>query len=367
MTVHHNARVTATGRSLFCILALLLSITAASLALSSPAAASGAAYVGQGGEVGNYQAAYNRQGGAAKIGYPENAVHWWGNGCIQDLGGGSYGDAALMQPGCSGAVYVLLGNTWRKLIAQFGGGAVSYYGYPQNDGHRWGAGWAQDFTGGSYGWSIFLYGDAVGRSHNVRGAILRYWVNSLGGAPGSFGFPTSDEYSWSGLQRQDFQGGSVVWSASGGARVLSSAPPPPPPVSSREQRAVAWAVAEVNSPDPTRSDEYGRPWSGYCEGFVEAAYGNHAGRYARPYPSALADYQAQRAAGRIHTSGEPPAGALVFYNLSKWGHVALSLGDGRIVTTWGYDGQRYAVRIVPRTTFGGYLGWSYANPAWGGR
>lgn len=351
---------------LFCVFALLLGTLNASL-FSAPASADGGYYVGQGGQVSSYQAAYNRQGGAGKVGYPESAVHWWGNGCIQDLGGGSYGDAALMQPGCTGTVYVVLGNTWRKFIAQFGGGSAGYYGYPQNDGHRWGAGWAQDFTGGTYGWNIFLYGDSVGRAHNVRGAILRYWVNSLGGAPGSFGFPTSDEYSWSGLQRQDFQGGSVVWSASSGARVLGSTAPPPPPVRSREQKAVAWAVAEVHSPRPGWSDEYRRIWSGYCEGFVEAAYGNHTGRYARPYSSAMADYQAQRAAGRIHTGGEPPAGALVFYSLSRWGHVALSLGDGRVVTTWGFGEAEHPVRIVPRTTFGNYLGWSYANPAWGGR
>ena len=336
---------------------------------ASPAQASGSIYVGQGGQAGSYQDAFNRIGGSAAIGYPESLVHGWGNGCVQDFGGGKYGDAALMQPNCNGAVYAVVGNTWRKLIAQYGGSAVSYHGYPYNNGHRWGAGWAQDFTGGSFGWNIFVFGDSVGRAHNVRGDILRYWVNALGGAPGSFGFPMSDEYSWSGLQRQDFQGGSIVWDSKAGARVYRATPPPPPPppAPTREQKAVSWAIAEVNSPRPGWSDEYRRIWSGYCEGFVEAAYGNHTGRWATPYRSAIADYQAQKAAGRIHTTGEPPAGALVFYNISQYGHVALSLGDGRVATTWGFGNAEYPVRIVPRTTFGNYLGWSYANPAWGGR
>lgn len=350
---------------LFCLVVTVS--TMLGLVSPAPASASGGTYVGQGGQTANYQDAFNRIGGSAAIGGPESVVHGWSNGCIQDFGGGHFGDAALMQLNCNGAVYAVVGNTWRKYIERFAGGSAGYYGYPGNDGHRWGTGWAQDFTGGTYGWNIFLYGDAVGRAYNVRGDILRYWVNSLGGAPGRFGFPTSDEYAWSGLQRQDFQGGSVVWSASGGARVLGSTPPPPPPPPTREQRAVAWAVTEVNSPRPGWSDDYGRIWSGFCEGFVEASYGNQRGRYASPYPSALADYLTQYAAGRIHTAGEPPAGALVFYRLSQYGHVALSLGDGRVVTTWGFGDAEYPVRIVARTTFGNYLGWSYANPAWGGR
>ncbi len=357
-------RLISVSCSLFCLLGVVIALT---ILPASSASASGSLYVGQGGEVANYQAAFNRIGGSSAIGYPESTVHWWGNGCIQDFGGGKYGDSALMQPRCTGTVYVVVGNTWRKFIERFAGGSVSYYGYPYNDGHRWGAGWAQDFSDGTYGWSIFVFGDSVGRAHNVRGDILRYWVNALGGAPGGFGFPVSDEYGWNGLQRQDFQGGSIIWDATSGARVYHAAPPPPPPAPTREQKAVAWAIAEVNSPRPGWSDEYRRIWSGYCEGFVEAAYGNHYGRWAKPYPSALADYLTQYAAGRVHTSGEPPAGALVFYRLSQYGHVALSLGDGRVATTWGFGDAEYPVRIVPRTTFGNYLGWSYANPAWGGR
>ena len=116
-----NVRGVMTARwSLFC---LILAMTGVLLAPIKPASASGSLYVGQGGEVANYQAAFNRIGGNAAIGYPENTVHWWGNGCVQDFGGGKYGDAALMQPNCAGTVYAVVGNTWRKLIAQYGGGA----------------------------------------------------------------------------------------------------------------------------------------------------------------------------------------------------------------------------------------------------
>lgn len=112
MSEHKNTRVTAVSRTPFWVMAFVAcTIIAQTMAGVMPVNASGGYYVGQGGETANYQAAYSRLGGAAKIGYPESLVHWWGKGCIQDLGGGSYGDAALMQPGCTGVVYVVLGNT----------------------------------------------------------------------------------------------------------------------------------------------------------------------------------------------------------------------------------------------------------------
>ena len=57
--------------------------------------------------------AYGRAGGSAAIGYAENNVHTWNNGCLQDFGGGKYVDAALMSPGCqSGRVYSVINSRW---------------------------------------------------------------------------------------------------------------------------------------------------------------------------------------------------------------------------------------------------------------
>jgi hypothetical protein len=90
---------------------------------------------------------------------------------------------------------------------------------------------------------------------------------------------------------------------------------------------------------------------------VENAYGT-SGRYA----SALADYQAQKAAGRIHTDTNPPMGALVFYSGidPSLGHVEISNGDGRY---WDSDGTIHLVNF----SYGGtYYGWSYAPDSWPG-
>jgi hypothetical protein len=129
------------------------------------------------------------------------------------------------------------------------------------------------------------------------------------------------------------------------------------------QRAVAWAEAELQSPDPTWSDEIGAPWSGYCEAFVEIAYGTR-----HIYASAKTDYLAQMAAKRIHTDNNPPAGALVFYGGGVDGHVALSIGGGQVISTWGYIGNRYPLHeLAVRGFTNPYLGWSYPPDKWPGR
>ncbi|CAO5151396.1 SH3b domain-containing protein [Frankia sp. AiPs1] len=119
--------------------------------------------------------------------------------------------------------------------------------------------------------------------------------------------------------------------------------------------AVAWALAEKNSPDPTWSDHYHHAWSGWCEQFVEQAE-----NFTFRFPTALADFAWQRDHGRLHTGGTPPAGALVFYGGGSAGHVAVSIGGGQAVGTYGFVGQRLAVRQYPVVGFltNPYLGWS---------
>jgi cell wall-associated NlpC family hydrolase len=131
--------------------------------------------------------------------------------------------------------------------------------------------------------------------------------------------------------------------------------------------AATWAVAEKNSPDPTWSDHFGHPWSGYCEQFVEQAEG-----FAFRFPSAIADYQWEASNGRIRTDTNPPAGALVFYGGGGgggggggYGHVAVSIGGGLEIGTLGFVGQRLPVSQYPVIGYLSnlYLGW--ANPMGG--
>ena len=89
-------------------------------------------------------------------------------------------------------------------------------------------------------------------------------------------------------------------------------------------------------------------YEGYCERAVENAYGTQGN-----YGSARADW----AARDQHTDfRDAPRGALVFYDTSANAHVAISLGDGQVVSSSAH-GQ---VGIVPIDHFQNPLGWAPA-------
>ncbi|HVK21187.1 MAG TPA: NlpC/P60 family protein, partial [Actinokineospora sp.] len=96
-------------------------------------------------------------------------------------------------------------------------------------------------------------------------------------------------------------------------------------------------------------------WNNQCELFVERAFGT-SGRQA----SALTHYQWQKNAGRIHTGSVPPAGTAVFFrSTSKWGHVMLSIGDNKAISTGPkvYQDNHFRNRSD-------YLGWAYVPADW---
>jgi hypothetical protein len=136
-----------------------------------------------------------------------------------------------------------------------------------------------------------------------------------------------------------------------------------PQVGSREQRAAAWALAEVRSPRPSWSDRYNACWSGRCEQFVEQAYGRGG-----VFTTAYVHYQWQAARGRIHTDRSPPLGAIVFYsavsNGVNYGHVAISMGNGTVAGTVGWMGQCLNTAVNALGYFPNYLGWAYAPDSW---
>ena len=147
---------------------------------------------------------------------------------------------------------------------------------------------------------------------------------------------------WDQLSNGDYVSDTYIYTGSDGLVTGLCAGAAP-------EAAAKWAAAEVGS--ATDEDE--------CELFVEQAYGT-SGRYA----TATADYQAQKSAGRIHTTGTPPPGALLFFtSTTAAGHVMLSLGGGWTASTAPSSPIYYA----HGTARSDYLGWSYAPTSWPGR
>jgi cell wall-associated NlpC family hydrolase len=94
-------------------------------------------------------------------------------------------------------------------------------------------------------------------------------------------------------------------------------------------------------------------WSGYCEGFAQFVYGE-----AFQAVSAIAEYHAMEAAGYIRP-GIPLRGALVFYGGGEgFGHVAIGVGGGQVISTMGYSGDRLPIEENPYQFFPDYLGWA---------
>jgi uncharacterized protein with LGFP repeats len=72
----------------------------------------------------------------------------------------------------------------------------------KNDGAR------QNYEGGYIYWSP-MYG-----AFNIHGAIGSSWI-ARGAENSKYGYPTSNEYWWNGIIRQDFQGGYITWTTAG--------------------------------------------------------------------------------------------------------------------------------------------------------
>jgi hypothetical protein len=106
-------------------------------------------------------------------------------------------------------------------------------------------------------------------------------------------------------------------------------------------QAVAWALSQVG----VHRD------AGYCLRFVDLAFGRSSG-------PASAYLVWTRAPSALHrTSGIPPRGAIVVWSSAigrGHGHIAISLGDGRMVST-----TSGAVSILPIEGFSdsAYYGW----------
>jgi cell wall-associated NlpC family hydrolase len=147
---------------------------------------------------------------------------------------------------------------------------------------------------------------------------------------------------WYGYTADD---GNVYWIASG----LVNGNPPSSQLGSAD-RAIAWAINQQGRQD----------WDGYCEAFVEIAYGT---RYQ--YGSAQAAYNA------LHTSNDtsPDIGALVWFSPNAgnggYGHVGIYIGQNQFISATDVgvkimDLSYWSNNIAP------YEGWGDAPSTWPG-
>ena len=123
-------------------------------------------------------------------------------------------------------------------------------------------------------------------------------------------------------------------------------------ITNQMQAAVSWATSQLGQYKMSN----GTYWSGYCEMFAEQAESSPF------YGSAYLDYQAEANARRIHTDTNPPPGALVFYGpgADGNGHVAVSIGNGQEIGTYGDASHLYPIKqyAVTGITSPPYLGWA---------
>jgi hypothetical protein len=110
----------------------------------------------------------------------------------------------------------------------------------------------------------------------------------------------------------------------------------------RTNQAIGWFEA--------RNGSTAYEWR--CQAAVDDAYGSHR------YPTALDNWQDASRRGTAHPGDlNPPRGALVFWNISQWGHVGIARGDGTFVST--NVNNHIGAASLPH--FNNYLGWAWPN------
>jgi hypothetical protein len=124
-------------------------------------------------------------------------------------------------------------------------------------------------------------------------------------------------------------------------------------------KAIAWARSQMSNPSQN--------WSGWCEKFVEYAYGIYGGTADGGYTSA------QDAYNHLHTSTNlsPNIGALVWFKPEaenqNAGHVGIYLSDGMFISaTEGNQVVQFS-SLAKWNTHAPYEGWGDTPSKWSGR
>lgn len=131
--------------------------------------------------------------------------------------------------------------------------------------------------------------------------------------------------------------------------------------------AARWAGEHIGRTKPTPAEagrigiDDGR-WSGWCAGFTYGAYLWGDGVTPRFAGNAAPRYEAYRQAGLVSGwsgAGNVPVGAMVFWPdvAAPYGHTALYVGDGMVISTQGLSDPSRPVGRVPVDTWGTPAGW----------
>jgi hypothetical protein len=151
------------------------------------------------------------------------------------------------------------------------------------------------------------------------------------------------------------------------SRVVNQTPNTPECGTHRGIATATWAAQHVGISQTTSAERSAIPtttsyWAGYCATFTYASTKLGAGYTPRYAGDARPRYDNYANAGRVTTSGEPNIGAHVFWrNVTSFGHTAIYVGNGAVVSTRGTPGGTAVIERVSLTaTFGGPTGW--VNP-----
>ncbi|WIX99476.1 hypothetical protein QRX60_36300 [Amycolatopsis mongoliensis] len=105
-------------------------------------------------------------------------------------------------------------------------------------------------------------------------------------------------------------------------------------------QAIAWYSSRTGS----------TAYQGYCEKAARLSWDR-----VTHHPSAIEHWQSSD--GARHTTGTPPKGAFVFWNISAYGHVGIADGSGGVWAT-SVNG---AIGHARQGYFSNYLGWKPGN------
>jgi hypothetical protein len=136
-----------------------------------------------------------------------------------------------------------------------------------------------------------------------------------------------------------------------GATVAVAAPASAAPTAARQSQTVAAARTAAQAVAWYSSRNGSTAYEGYCEKAARLSW-------ARTTHHASAIDHWNSSDGARHTTGTPPKGAFVFWNISSFAHVGISDGNGGFWATsvHGAIGHQASIHY-----FSNYLGWKPGN------
>jgi NlpC/P60 family len=219
----------------------------------------------------------------------------------------------------AGGIYWRSAPDWNTPVAQSGNGF-----YP----------------GTSVAVSCYQHGTTVPGSANTMW-VQATWVGGPGHGSG-----------W--IDEHFINDGAAINQAAAGVPACGSVRTPPPPVTSTADRAIGWMSARMGSTS----------YDGLCLAAVYQAYLSTGVNVTSGLPYAASHGTAYSywtvARNRHPGDHNPPRGALVFfhsYSGGAPGHVAISLGNGQMIST--YDGRTHGIHVMAISSYDPrlFLGW----------